>query len=244
MMDEYSDKTYGDRIAEIYDDLYPTVDEKTLEVLADLAHKGRVLELGIGTGRVALPLKGRGLEIYGIDASAAMVSKLREKEGGEEIPVMIGDFSEARFDENFSLIFVIFNTFYGLLTQEQQIHCLKNVARQLEPDGVFLLEVFVPDLTRFHKGQTVRVVDQAMDRVQLNVSQHDPIKQHVMSTHVHLTKKGVELYPVKLRYVWPSELDLMGRLAGLQRLHRWGDWDRGTFTAESYRHISVYGLAS
>lgn len=241
-MEQYSDATYGERIAEIYDELYPTIDENTLDVLTDLAKKGRVLELGIGTGRVALPLKDRGLEMFGIDASEAMVSKLRKKEDGEEIPVKIGDFSEIRFDKTFNLIFVVFNTFYGLLSQEQQINCFKSVASQLEQEGVFLLEVFVPDLTRFHKGQTVRVVNQDMERVQLNVSQHDPIEQHVMSTHVHLTKEGVELYPVKLRYVWPAELDLMGKLAGMQLLHRWSDWDRSTFTAESYRHISVYGV--
>jgi SAM-dependent methyltransferase len=239
-MDEYCASTYGERIAGIYDDLYSDYDEATIEVLQELAKGGPALELGIGTGRIALPLKAKGVEMHGVDASPAMIEKLRAKPGGEEVPVTVGDFGEVSVEGEYTLIYVVFNTFYALLTQEAQINCFRNVANHLDRDGVFLIEVFVPDMTRFTNHQTVRVINMDENRVQLDVNRHDPVKQQVMSQHIRLSEKGIELYPVKVRYAWPSELDLMARLAGLKLQHRWGDWNRSPFTAESGRHISVY----
>ena len=242
-MEDYDERTYGDRIAGAYDELYSTYDETCIETLYELAQGGPALELGIGTGRIAIPLRQKGVEVHGIDASAAMVEKLHDKPGGENVPVTLGDFGDAAVDGQFSLIYVVFNTFYGLLTQEAQINCFRNVAKRLTPEGVFVLEVFVPDMTRYTDQQTFRAVNLDENRIQLDASQHDPVKQQVMSQHIFLTGEGIHFYPVKLRYAWPSELDLMARLAGLDLRHRWGDWSQSDFTAESGKHISVYGRA-
>lgn len=240
-MERWDETTYGQRISQVYDDLYTPADGAAIETLQALAGEGPVLELGIGTGRVALPLQARGLEVHGVDASEPMVARLREKPGGEAIPVTIGDFESVPVDGRYRLIFIVFNTFYALLTQEAQVRCFRNVADHLLPDGLFVVEAFVPDLKRFVDHQTARVVNLDEDRVQLDVSRHDPVNQQIVSQHVLITEKRTRLYPVKLRYVWPSEFDLMARLAGLTRKHRWGGWDRRGFTAESGLHISVYG---
>jgi SAM-dependent methyltransferase len=240
---ENSAAAYGDRIAAIYDDLYAGFDPAALDLLSDLADNGSALELGIGTGRLAIPLRAKGVDIQGIDASEAMVMKMRAKPGGDAIPVTIGDFADADPSGPFKLIYVVFNTFFALLTQEQQVRCFQNVAERLSQGGRFLLEVFLPDLTRFAQGQTVRLVSQEHDCVRLDVSQHDLVEQLVTSTHVHLAVDGTQLYPVRLRYAWPAELDLMAQLAGLKLHHRWGDWDKRAFTNASGRHISVYGPA-
>lgn len=239
-MEDYDERTYGDRIAGLYDDLYSEYDETCIATLYELAQGGPALELGIGTGRIALPLKQRGIEVYGIDASEAMVEKLRAKPGGQDIPVTLGNFGKVAVEDEFSLIYIIFNTFYGLLTQEAQIDCFVNVAKRLRPQGFFVLEVFVPDMTRYTDQQTLRAVKLDENRVQLDASRHDPVKQQVMSQHIFISEEGVRFYPVKLRYAWPAELDLMARLAGLKLRHRWGDWDQRDFKAESSKHISVY----
>lgn len=240
-MNAYNESTYGDRIAGIYDQLHSRFDEASIETLSELAQGGPALELGSGTGRIPLPLQRKGIEVHGIDAPRAMIEKLRAKPGGEDIPVTLGNFGEVDVEGQFSLIFVVFNTFFALLTQDDQIQCLKNVAQHLGPEGVFLMAVFVPDMTRFTDHQTFRVVAMDENQVRLEASQHDPANQQVTSRHVHLSEEGVQLYPVKLRYAWPSELDLMARLAGLELKHRWGDWDRSPLSADSGRHISVYG---
>ncbi len=242
-MDNYRDDTYGERIAGVYDDWYDECDEATLTTLNDLAQGGRVLELGIGTGRVALPLQQSGLRVEGIDSSPAMVDRLRGKPGGDMIPVVMGDFADVAVEGGFDLIYVLVNTFYGLLTQEEQLRCLRNVARHLNPQGSFVIEAFVPDLVRFTKHQNVKVDRISEDEVHLEVSRHDPVAQQVTAQQVVLTEQGIRLYPVKLRYAWPTELDLMARLAGLRLRHRWGDWRKGAFSADSTMHISVYGHA-
>jgi len=239
-MDNYRDDTYGERIAGIYDDWYDEYDEATLTTLSELAHSGRVLELGIGTGRVALPLQQSGLRVEGIDSSQAMVDRLRSKPGGESIPVVLGDFADVAVEGRFDLIYVLVNTFYALLTQEEQVRCFHNVAQHLSPEGSFVIEAFVPDLSRISSRQTVRVDSLSEDEVQLEVSRHDPLSQQVTAQQVVLTEQGIRLYPVKLRYAWPTELDLMARLAGLRLRHRWGDWRKGNFSADSTLHISVY----
>ena len=242
-MEAYQEETYGERIAGVYDDWYGEVDDATVSALRELTQGGRALELGIGTGRVALPLQGSGVEVHGIDASEAMVAKLRAKPGGESIPVTLGDFADVAVEGQFLLIYVLFNTFFALLSQDEQVRCFENVARHLTAEGVFLLEVFVPDLTRFTGRQSVRAHHVDADCVRLEAAQLDPVHQRVTNQHVVLTEGGVRLYPVKIRYAWPTELDLMARLAGLQLHHRWASWDGAPFSASSRMHISVYGRA-
>jgi len=240
-MQQYEEKDYGERIAEIYDDIYTGYEEAMIDRLHELAGDGRALELGIGTGRVALPLIARGVPVTGIDASPNMVAKLRAKPGGEPIEVIMGSFVEFKIEAKFDLVYVVFNTFYSLLTQQEQLRCFHSVAAHLSDHGVFLIEAFVPDLTRFTAGQAVRLGMLESDTVQLDVSQHDPLSQQVTSQHVFLSEKGTRLYPVKLRYVWPSEFDLMAQLSGLELKQRWGSWEKDPFTAQSGKHISIYG---
>ena len=241
-MEDYGPKTYGDRIADVYDGLYSGLDTgAAVETLAELAGQGPVLELAIGTGRLALPLAERGLEVHGIDASEGMVAKMREKPGGDRIPVTMGDFADVAVEGRFSLVFVAFNTLFALLTQEDQIRCFENSAARLADDGVFVIEVFFPDLARFDRGQRTQTNFVEADRVMIDASRHDPVEQRVDSAHVVITESGTKLYPVNVRYAFPPELDLMARLAGLRLRDRWGDWRRGPFTAQSPRHVSVYG---
>jgi len=244
-MDSYGPATYGDRIAHVYDENHtslflPEVTGPMVDVLAGLAANGVALELGIGTGRIALPLAATGVPVHGIDASEAMVDRLREKDGGADIPVTVGDFAEFELDTEFSLIFVIFNTIFALLTQEDQVACFQRVADHLAEDGLFVVEAFVPDQTRFVRGQNVELGTVDTDNVKIDVTSHDPVAQVATTQHIHFTDDGIEMYPVQLRYSWPSELDLMARLAGLTLRDRWGGWDRQPFTAASTNHVSVY----
>ena len=169
-----------------------------------------------------------------------MVAKLRTKPGGEKIPVSIGNFVDIPVDGKYSLIYIVFNTFFALLTQEEQVRCFQNVARHLKSEGVFVIEAFVPDMTRFIAGQTIRAVKIGENEVQIDVSQLEMDKQVVSSQHVLLTEQGTQFYPVKLRYVWPSEMDLMARLSHLQLRQRWSNWEKAGFTAQSRSHISIY----
>ena len=246
-MKDFQESTYGDRIAEVYDDLYgglasPEVVDPMVDVLANLAGGRRALELGIGTGRIALPLAARGVEVHGIDASAAMVEKMGRKPGGDRIPVTLCDFADVEVDGRYSLIYVVFNTFFALLSQEAQVRCFVNVARRLSDGGVFLIEAFAPDLTRFERAQNIQAGIVETDRVSIHLSRHDAVAQTVATSHMYIAEGGVRLYPVKLRYAWPSELDLMARLAGMRLRSRWGDWKGSPFTASSANHVSVYEL--
>jgi len=237
--------TFGERMADVYDAWYGTrradaTTQQSVDVLAELAAGGTVLELAIGTGRVALPLAARGLTVHGIDASPAMVSKLREKPGGDAIPVTIGDFADVGVAGPFDLVFLVFNTLFNLPTQGEQVRCFRNVARRLSARGVFVVEAFVPDLAGFVDRQAVRTVHVTADSATLEASLHDPVAQTVQYQYIEITPAGTRLYPVPMRYAWPSELDLMARLAGLELLQRWGGWDRSPFTASSSGHVSVY----
>jgi SAM-dependent methyltransferase len=242
-MDNYQEKTYGERIAGIYDEWYPDYEAPAIAALHQLAQGGRALELGIGTGRMALPLQQTGLEVHGIDASEAMIAKLRAKPGGARIPVTLGNFADVAVDGHYALVYVLFNTFFALRTQEEQVRCVRNVAQHLEPQGVFVVEAFVPDMTRFSGQQALRAVRVSTNEVRLDASQLDPVTQHITSQHVVLTEQGTRLYPVKLRYVWPAELDLMAQRAGMRRKDRWGDWQGSVFSGESRKHISIYERA-
>ena len=241
-MNEYGSATYGDRIADIYDRLHPGTGSATPEVraLARLAGGGRALELGIGTGRVALPLAELGVAIHGIDASEAMAAAVRAKPGGAEIPLTVGDFADVPVGGTFTLIFAVFNTFFALTTQDAQVRCFRRVAGRLADGGTFLIEAFVPDPARFSGGQRVGVTRVDTDSATLEVARHDALHQRVYSQQVVLSESGTRLYPVQIRYVWPSELDLMARLAGLRLRERWSDWTGAPFTAASTNHISLY----
>jgi SAM-dependent methyltransferase len=244
-MADYDETTYGERIADVYDTLteVPTDTDEAVALLAELASGGRALELGIGTGRLALPLHARGIEVEGIEASAAMVARLRSKPGGREIPVTMDNFAELTVDGRFALIFVAFNTFFALLSQEEQLRCFASVAAHLEPRGTFLVEAFVPDLSRFDRGQRLHAMDVEMERVRVDVARHDPVTQRIFAQHMVFTETGTRFYPVRLRYCWPSELDLMARLAGLRLESRWGGWLKQPFDAGSGKHVSIYRAA-
>jgi SAM-dependent methyltransferase len=238
---DYGIRTYGDQIADVYDRYYGAYDPATVDTLKDLAGNGRALELGIGTGRVAFPLHEAGVDITGIDASPEMVAKLRAKSGGSAIPVVIGDFAEVAAEGEFALIYVVFNTFFNLQSQADQVRCFRNAAAHLAPGGRFVLELFVPDLGRFRDGQDMRLITQSQTEVRFDVAEIDTVRQLVVATHVSLGACGPRFFPVRLRYAWPAELDLMAQLAGLELKERWCGWERRPFTGASKSHISVYG---
>lgn len=242
-MPAYDNATYGDRIAGVYDDFIQTSPAQTqaaVEALATLAKDGPVLELGIGTGRIAVPLSEKGLMVHGIDASTSMIEELRKKPGGNAIPVTSGDFAEVPAKEKFSLIYVVFNTFFSLLTQEDQVRCFANVAKHLLPDGVFVIEAFVPDPPRVTGNQNVVASKVEVDEVRLDVTRYDPLQQLLKAQHVVIANGTIQTYPIQLRYAWPSELDLMAQLAGLQLKERWSNWQRLPFTSGDTKHISLY----
>jgi SAM-dependent methyltransferase len=210
--------------------------------LAGLAGPGPALELGIGTGRIALPLAARGIRVDGIDLSAAMVDQLRAKPGGDELSVTIGDLVDVAVPGTYRLIYVVFNTLFNVLTQEAQVRCFENVAAHLADDGSFVIEAFVPTfLHQLHNHQYVDAEAIDVDEVRLDVLRHDPATQTIEESHVSLSQAGVRLNPVVQRYAWPSELDLMARIAGLRLKGRWGGWEREPFDATSGVHVSVYG---
>ena len=234
--------SFGKDTAEIYDDV-PRGDEvETVAFLEQLAGGGPALELAIGTGRIALPLAARGIHVDGIDISPAMVAKLRDKPGGGEISVTIGDFAAVPVTGTYRLVYIVFNTLFNLLTQDEQVRCFENVAAHLTDDGSFVVEAFVPTyLTRLRDDQYVDAEAVGVDEVWLDVARHDPVSQRLSESHVRLTREGVRLYPIVSRYAWPAELDLMARIAGLRLKDRWAGWSREPFTSTSARHVSVYG---
>ena len=242
----YDAAAYGDRIADVYDELptHPRDADAAAAFLADLAGPGPALELAIGTGRLALPLAERGVAVSGIDASEAMVAKLRAKPGGDRIPVVIGDFADVPVDGRFALICVVYTTFFALPDRDAQRRCFERVADHLAADGRFVVEAFVPDPSRFERGQHVEVRHIGDDSVLLSVSRRDAASQRVDSLLVRLGDDGVRTWPVHLRYSYPSELDLMAEAAGLPLEQRWGGWEEEPFTGDSVKHVSVYRAPS
>jgi SAM-dependent methyltransferase len=239
-MKEKETETYNQRCADVYDQWFGYFDEAAVDVLEELAGGGRALELGIGTGVVALPLAARGVEVHGIDASKEMVAALRAKPGGEALSVSLGDFADVKVEGEFALVYVVYNTLFALQTQEEQVRCFRNVAARLAPGGAFVIEAFVPDLSQLSAGQGVRLLHMTDERVGIRVFQHDPVRQKLKTRHVVFNESGTRLFPVEVRYAWPAELDLMAQLAGLRLRARWGDWRRGEFDAKSEKHVSVY----
>jgi SAM-dependent methyltransferase len=243
MAEHYGARFFGEREAAVYDDhvaemFDPAVVTPVVEMLADLAADGAALEMGIGTGRIALPLTDRGVRVHGIDASAAMVARLRDKPGSEAIEVVIGDFATARVDGHFTLVYLIFNTIFNLKTQDEQVACFQNAAAHLERGGHFVIELGVPDLQRLPPGQDVFVYH--VDARSMSFDTYDVVTQRLTSNHFVLEDGVVSSYPVEGRYAWPAELDLMARVAGMRLRERWGGWKREPFTSLSRSHVSVY----
>ena len=236
------DGYFPERVAATYDSSEDMVDpaavETTAGVLAELAGRGRALELGIGTGRIALPLARRGVEVHGIDLSRAMVARLRAKPGGDGIPVTIGDFATATADGTFSLAYLVFNTIMNLTTQDAQVACFRNVARHLEPGGCFVIEVGVPELRRLPPGQNTVPWQVTPTRWAFDI--YDTATQAMSSNYITVEDGRGEYRSIPFRYVWPAELDLMARLAGMRLRDRWEGWTRQPFTRESGQHVSVW----
>ena len=234
---------FGDEIAARYDessaDMFdPSVVEPAVDFLAELAGDGDALELGIGTGRIALPLSQRGVRVHGIDLSEAMVAKLREKPGAEEIEVTIGDFATTRVDGAFTLAYLVFNTINNLTTQDEQVACFQNVSAHLEPGGCFVIEVGVPGLRTLPPGERFQVFD--FSEAHVGIDEYDVANQGLVSHHFSLVDGTWELVSMPFRSVTPAELDLMARLAGMTLRERWSGWQREPFTDESTKHVSVW----
>jgi SAM-dependent methyltransferase len=242
-MAEFDPTAYGvSGIAEEYDELYAGhwETEEAVECLAELATGGTVLELGIGTGRLSLPLLARGLEVHGVDASTEMVAKLQDKPGGDRIPVVVDDFARADAGQGFSLVVLAANTIFALPDQTAQVACFRNAARHLGPSGRFVVEAWVPDLGSFRHNRLVRPRITRSDTMSIETAELDPVEQIMRTTQAVFSNGLVRLYPANHRYAWPAELDLMAQLAGLHREVRWADWARSPFTAESRAHVTVY----
>jgi SAM-dependent methyltransferase len=237
------DGYFGEPVAARYDessaDMFePEVVEPVVDFLAELARDGRALELGVGTGRIALPLAQRGVPVHGIDLSQAMVEKLRAKPGGEEIEVTIGDFSTTTVEGTFSVAYLVFNTINNLTTQDEQVACFQNVAAHLEPGGCFVIEVGVPGLRVLPPGERFHVFD--VGESHIGFDEYDVVNQGLVSHHFSPADGKWERLSMPFRYVWPAELDLMARIAGLTLRERWSGWKGEPFTSESRKHVSVW----
>ena len=234
---------FDERIAQRYDatsqDMFePAVVDPAVDLLADLAGKGDALELGVGTGRIALPLRRRGVRVHGIDLSPAMVAQLQAKPGADAVGVTIGDFATTRVDGKFRLAYLVYNTITNLTTQDEQVECFRNVAAHLEPGGCFVIEVFVPILQRLPPGETFRTFYRSPSR--LSFDEYDVATQILYSHHYRFVDDSYEVFSAPYRYVWPSELDLMARLAGMSLRDRWSGWEGEPFTSASTTHVSVW----
>ena len=239
----HDDGYFGERVAARYDEssaeaFDASVLDPMLDVLAGLAGDGRALELGIGTGRVALPLAARGVPVHGIELSNAMVARLRAKPGGPDIGVTIGDFSSTRVEGAFSLAYLVFNTIFNLTTQAAQVACFANVAAHLEPGGCFVIETGVPELQWLPPGETMRAFH--VSQTHWGVDEYDVAAQALTSHHIEVIDGRAERMSIPFRYAWPAELDLMAQMAGMRLRGRWSGWRREPFTRDSRKHVSVW----
>lgn len=236
---------FGEEIAAGYDasEMFdPSVVDPAVDLLAGLAGDGAALELGVGTGRIAIPLAQRGVPVHGIDLSPAMISQLQRKPAARQIGVTMGDFATTRVAGAFRLVYLVYNGIENLTTQDQQVECFANAARHLEPEGCFVIEVEVPPLQRLPPGETARPFE--ITSTHLGFDELDVACQRGVSHHYWVASGQLRVFSMPYRYVWPSELDLMARLARLTLRDRWSDWDRTPFTADSRRHVSVWGHAA
>lgn len=235
--------SFDEETAAIYDQIARRGDEaEAVAFLKEWAMGGPALELAIGTGRIALPLADEGVKVHGIDLSLPMLQRLRAKPGGEKIEITQGNFADVPVEGKFQLVYIVFNTFYNLLTQDEQVRCFENTEKHLTEKGVFILEGGVPaEFYRLRNYQYVDAESIEVDQVRLDVARFDPVTQLLEESHVTLSPAGLQVNPIVTRLVWPSELDLMARIAGLRLKERWASWRREPFTAESRNCISVYG---
>jgi SAM-dependent methyltransferase len=235
---------FDERIAERYETYWPNLFEPAVvdpavNLLAELAGTGAALELGIGTGRIALPLSERGVRVHGIELSPDMVARLRAKPGGADIDVTIGDFATTRVSGTVTLAYLLRNTIMNLTTQDEQVECFRNVAAHLEPGGCFVIEVMVPALRQLPPGETVRAF--TVTPTHLGFDEYVDLAAQLSISHHYWVMDGhLETFSAPFRYVWPSELDLMARLAGMTLRERWSDWHRAPFTSDSREHVSVW----
>ena len=234
---------FGEDVAALYDDPDDAMSQAgaidpVVDFIAELAGDGAALELGIGTGRIALPLSQRGVRVCGIDLSEAMVARLQAKPGAEAIGVTIGDFATTTVEGRFTVAYLVFNTIMNLTTQDAQVACFQNAAAHLEPGGCFVIEVMLPDLQRLPAGETFRPF--TVTSTHLGIDEYDVVAQGLTSHHYSITDGTVRVNAIPFRYVWPAELDLMARLAGMTLRERWSDWSREPFTADSTKHVSVW----
>jgi SAM-dependent methyltransferase len=237
------DGYFDERVAARYDesavDMFdPAVVDPVIDLLVEIAGSGRALELGIGTGRIALPLAQRGVPVHGIELSNAMVARLHAKPGGEDIGVTIGDFATTNVEGSFSVAYLVANTIMNLTTQAAQVACFRNVAAHLEPSGCFVIEVIVPALQRLPPGETFYVFD--WGETHWGIEEYDVANQGSISHHFRVVDGKIELRSIPFRYVWPAELDLMAQLAGMELRERWATWKREPFTSDSRKHVSVW----
>jgi SAM-dependent methyltransferase len=235
--------SFDESNAAVYDSLAVRGDEQAaVAFLSSLAGEGPVLELAIGTGRIALPLAATGVRVDGVDLSQPMVDRLRGKPGGDAIQVTIGDLCDVSFSDTYRLIYVVFNSFFNVPNQDDQVRAFENVTRHLKPEGVFVMEAFVPGaLHTTHHDQYVEVEAIGVDEVRLDLLLDDPSTQTLEENHVTLSATGIRFNPVFQRYAWPAELDLMARIAGLRLHARYGGWQTEPFTKRSDLHVSVWG---
>ena len=234
--------SFGEDVAGMYRDVQRGDELAAVAFLEQMAGRGPALELAIGTGRIALPLAARGIRVDGVDISPPMVAQLRAKPGGDQMAVTIGDFADLPVPGTYRLIYVVWNSLFNLLTQDDQVRCFENVAAHLTGDGSFVIEAGSPDvLYRLRDHQYVDAEAIEVDEVRLDVLRHDPARQMIDESHVTLSREGIRLNPVVQRYAWPAELDLMARIAGLRLKERWDDWSRRPYTATGSTVVSVYG---
>ncbi len=235
---------FGEQIAARYDETSvhmsrPEGLDPAVDFLSDLAGDGAALEFGVGTGRVALPLSARGVPVHGIDISQPMLDQLRSKPGAEQIAVTVGDFATTRVDGAFRLAYLVFNTITNLTTQDEQVACFRNARAHLEPGGCFVIEVFVPELRRVPPGERVRAFD--VRPTHLGFDEYTDFAGQILYSHHYWIDEGdLRTFSASYRYVWPAELDLMARLAGMTLRERWAGWTREPFTDESTSHVSVW----
>jgi SAM-dependent methyltransferase len=236
---------FGEHVAARYDgtdgEFAPAAIEAVVDFLAPLAGTGAALELGIGTGRIALPLSRRGVRVHGIDLSTAMVARLQAKPGAEDVGLTIGDFATTRVEGSFSLVYLVFNTISNLTTQDEQVACFQNAAAHLEPGGCFVIEDGVPSLQRLPPGETFRPFD--VSPTHLGFDEYDIASQGLVSHHYSVVDGKLDVVSIPFRYTWTAELDLMARIAGMTRRERWSGWLREPFTSESRKHVSVWEKA-
>lgn len=243
-MSTYHPSEYGDTWASEYDKVFEgrnNLQDVTRFLLSRVGN-GSAVEFGIGTGRMSFGLAEAGVKVYGIDASQEMLNILKSKPSGQQIHTVVGNFVDTKFDDKFSLVYILCSTLFMLESQKDQVECIKNAAKHLTSDGTLVIECFVPDPSRWVRGQTSFVSSLDNEAVDFLVAVHDPVHQLIRNQHIYLSNGSVQLKPIQLRYAWPTEIDLMAQVAGLKLTERYADYDESPFIGTSTHHVSVYSF--